>query len=103
MKQHLYLSKSTRKHKKFMIKFINPLTNKENTVHFGDDRYLDYTTYPPNEKLKDKQLYLTRHNKEEWTNPLKPSTLSRYLLWNKPTLKSSIDDMSKRFNIIIHY
>lgn len=103
MNQHLYLSKSNRKHKKYMIKFINPLTHKENTVHFGDNRYNDYTTFSPNEKLKKKQLYLSRHRNEEWTNPLKPSTLSRYLLWNKPTLKSSIDDMSKRFNIIIDY
>lgn len=31
------LKKSTRKHKKFMLEF------PDKTIHFGDDRYQDYT------------------------------------------------------------
>jgi hypothetical protein len=38
---------------------------------------------------------------EDWNNP-SPGFFSRWLLWNKPSLKASIKDTEKRFNIKIH-
>ena len=44
------------------------------------------------------QRYLIRHRKtEDWGDPTTAGALSRWLLWNKKTLQTSIDDMNKRF------
>ena len=74
------LEKSTRKHKKFMVKV------KNKTVHFGDDRFSDFTKH--NDK-KRKQLYINRHSKnEDWDKSGidTPGFWSKHLLWNKDTL-----------------
>jgi hypothetical protein len=57
----------------------------------------DYTIHKDNER---KERYLTRHEKnEEWDKPTTPGALSRWILWNKKTLKASIADFKKRFNL----
>ena len=56
----------------------------------------DYTMHKDDER---KERYLTRHEKnEEWDKPTTPGALSRWILWNKKTLKASIADFKKRFN-----
>ncbi len=64
--------------------------------HFGlkgGSTYIDH-----NDELKKKN-YIKRHKvNEDWTNPFKAGTLSRYILWNKKTLKDSINDFKNRFN-----
>jgi len=43
---------------------------------------------------------MTRHRKREnWNNYMSAGSLSRYILWNKPTLKASIADYKKKFNL----
>ena len=47
-----------------------------------------------------RQAYLARHGAtEDWRDPTTAATLARYILWNKPTLKASIDDFKKRFRL----
>ena len=47
-----------------------------------------------------KSLYYARHIKrEDWTKPMSAGTLSKYILWNKPTLKASIADYIKKFKL----
>ena len=42
---------------------------------------------------------MNRHKAtENWQKPMSAGSLSRYILWNKPTLKASISDYKKRFN-----
>ena len=85
--------RSTRKDKKYMAIFTNPRT----TVHFGAVGYSDFTKH---KDTKRKQRYLNRHRKNEnWNNPRTPGSLSRWILWNKPTLKASIKDYKKRFHL----
>ena len=47
-----------------------------------------------------KEIYIDRHKKnEDWTKTGAKSAgfYNKYVLWNKPVLKASIDDIHKRF------
>ena len=89
----VYLSKPTRKFKKFSV-----LVGHKR-INFGDDRYEDYTQHGD---PKRKALYIQRHKKnEDWNNPLTAGWWSRYLLWEKPTITEAIKDIKKRFGIIV--
>lgn len=84
---------STREGKKYMAVFSSP----KKTVHFGSAGMDDFTI-TKNETRKE--LYLKRHQKNEnWHDPRTPGALSRWLLWNKPTLEASIRDFKQRFNL----
>lgn len=83
---------------KYKITLEDTNTKKMYNVKFGAFGYDDYTISQNDNK---KNNYILRHQvREDWTDPLKKGTLSRYLLWNKPTLHSSLKDYIKRFNII---
>ena len=57
----------------------------------------DFTKHKDPER---KERYLKRHKKNEnWNNPLTAGALSRWILWNKPTLKASIEDFENRFKL----
>ena len=50
--------------------------------------------------------YLERHGggtttstKEDWNDPKTAGSLSRWVLWNKPNLKSSFNDYKSRFGL----
>lgn len=69
----------------------------EKIVSFGAEGMSDFTKHKDEER---KELYLKRHKKNEnWENPMTAGSLSRYILWNKPTLKDSIADYKKRFDL----
>lgn len=91
---------SNNKNKKFGVyDIIN-----DKTLHFGDSRYKDYIVYNQidhNLANERKQLYINRHKNEDWNDLSKAGTWSRYILWNKPTLIESIEDMQDKFDIII--
>lgn len=88
--------KSTRRDKKFdaIFTYIDGSTKK---VSFGQRGASDFT------KHKDpivKDRYLKRHQpNENWDKPDTAGALSRWILWNKPTLLSSIRDFKKRFRL----
>lgn len=89
----VYLSKPTRKHKKYSI-----LVGHKK-INFGDDRYEDFTQH---QDPKRKALYIQRHKKnEEWNNPLTAGFWSRYLLWEKPTIEESKKYIFNKFGIMI--
>jgi len=87
----MLIKPSTRSGKKYMAVFASG-----KTVHFGDSNYEDFTTH--RDPMR-KRNYLARHSNEDWTNPYSAGTLSRYILWNLPTIKASYADYKKRFNI----
>jgi len=96
------ISKSSNPKKKLMAIFIDG--KKKKTIHFGSNGSKDYTIYYKEDGKKKanerKSLYYARHIKrEDWTKPMTAGTLSKYLLWNKPTLKASISDYIKKFNL----
>ena len=88
---------SNKPNKKYAAAYIQ--NNKLKEIHFGDSRYEDYTQHKDPVR---KQRYINRHKKhEDWSNPLTAGFWSRWLLWNKPSLESSIKDTEKRFGITI--
>lgn len=68
------------------------------TTSFGARGMSDYT------KHKDKTRrarYLKRHAGmgEDWNDPTTAGALSKWILWNKPTFKSSLEDYKQRFHL----
>ena len=101
----LGISPSTRKNKKYAASFqIGGINNTElkepviKKVHFGDNRYEDFTQHKDEER---KKRYKTRHKNDNLENPLSPGALSMFILWNKPTIEDSLKDYLKRFKNII--
>ena len=69
------------------------------TVHFGSAGSGDYTR---RRDLVRKRMYLARHApREDWTSPMTAGALSRWILWNKETLRESILDYTQRFDITL--
>ena len=85
-------------------KLIATFQNDDKTyqVKFGaikpnGEPYSDFTIHKDEER---KERYLQRHKaNENWNKPDTPGALSRWILWNKPTLKASIQDFKTRFNL----
>jgi hypothetical protein len=89
------IKKSTKSGKKYQATFTGDKKNK--TIHFGAEGMSDFTIH---KDPKRKQRYLKRHRaRENWNNPETAGALSRWILWNKPTIKSSIADFKKRFKL----
>ncbi len=93
------IKKSTKPEKKLMAIFYKHVGGpKIKTVHFGSVGMDDFT------KTKDeaqKKRYLDRHRKNEnWESYMTAGSLSRYILWNKPTRAASIQSYKKRFNLV---
>ncbi len=68
------------------------------TVPFGQKGYSDFTKH---KDVTRRARYLSRHRGmgENWNDPTTPGALSRWVLWNKPTLKSSITNFKRRFKL----
>ena len=88
---------STQKDKKLIAIFYDDNGKKIKTTHFGAKGMSDYTIHKDKER---KERYLDRHRKREnWNDYMTAGSLSRWILWNKPTLKASIADYKKRFKL----
>jgi hypothetical protein len=91
------IKKATDGKHKLTATFKNKETNRNKTVHFGAVGYTDFIKSGDEEK---KKLYLNRHKaRENWSDPTSAGALSKFILWNKPTLKASIDDYKKHFKL----
>ncbi len=99
---------STSKGKKYTATLIKD--GKTKSISFGASGYRDFTLLnkkggqfyksEKSEREKVKDAYLTRHRKaENWNNPMSAGSLSRWILWNKPTRAASIADFKRRFNL----
>jgi hypothetical protein len=93
----LSIKKSTKKDKKLTATFKNKKTSRLKTVNFGSKGYSDYTIH---KDPKRKKRYISRHkSRENFKDYTSRGSLSRYILWNKPSVRSSIIDYKKRFNL----
>ncbi len=87
---------SSNKNKKYMA-ILSSKEGKTKTIHFGSAGMSDFTK---NKDEARKKRYLDRHRKREnWTVPDTAGSLSRWILWNKTSLRASISDYKKRFNL----
>ena len=85
------LAKSWRMNKKWVV--LMPDTSP---IHFGDVRYADYLLHNDDER---KRRYLQRHQHQDWMNPRTASFWSRFVSWNKPTLRESLREIKRIFDI----
>lgn len=74
------------------------------TTNFGGRGCRDYTTYcaegPVELARAKRRAYIARHGAaEKWRDPAAPATLSRYLLWEKPTLRGALAAYRTRFGV----
>ena len=86
------ISKSDKPEKKFKAVIDN-----KKTVHFGQVGASDFTKHKDEDR---KRAYTQRHKKnEDWTKSgiKTPGFYAKHVLWNKPTLKASVDDLNKQF------
>ena len=94
---YVSIGKSTRQGKKMMAVFYDSAKKKIKTTHFGASGYEDYTTHG---EMQRKMNYLARHkDREDWNDYMSSGSLSRWILWNKPTLSESINDYMNRFRL----
>lgn len=95
----LYIRRSKRAEKKFVAVFEHKETKRTRTTHFGARAYSDYTIHKDPDR---KARYIARHtdtNSEDWSDPTSAGALSRWILWNKPSLLASIADYKHRFGL----
>jgi hypothetical protein len=91
------IEKDTETKKKYKATFYDKDDNKVKTTRFGADGYSDYTQHKDKNR---KERYIERHKKNEnWSDPTTAGALSRYILWNKPTITESKKDFKKKFNL----
>ena len=81
--------------KKYEIIFEK--NGKKYTRKFGAAGMSDYTIHKDKER---RERYISRHKKDLRTgDPMKPGYLSMYILWNKPSVKTSLADYKRRLNV----
>tara|TARA_R110002126_G_scaffold258497_2_gene401494 strand:+ start:175 stop:471 length:297 start_codon:yes stop_codon:yes gene_type:complete len=84
-------------------KYTAIFSDPKKTVHFGAKSYNDFTIYSKGDKKiaeEKKVAYIARHRvNEKFDSPATPGSLSRWILWNLPTVTASIADFKKRFNL----
>ena len=89
----IIIKKSKKSEKKF-----EAVVEGKKTIPFGQKGYSDYTLHKDPER---KDRYIKRHAGmgETWTKDgIKTQGFyARWILWNKPTLKGSVDDLNKKF------
>jgi len=92
MNQKYFPYKSDRPDKKYFI-----ITNDNKKIYFGQASASDFTLHKDEAR---KQRYINRHKKNEnWNNKDTAGFWSRWLLWEKPTIKESYEYIRKKFNI----
>ncbi len=92
---------SPKKDKKLVATFCTE-KGRLKQVHFGAKGYQNYGGVGEERHLSKsrKSSYIRRHkSREDWSIPDAKGTLSRYVLWNKSTLRASIADYKRRFKL----
>lgn len=90
---------SDKKDKKMKATFI--LENgKTRTIHFGQANPTGKGTYIDHKDDKIKRNWIKRHEvRGKFDDPMTASSLSRWILWNKPSLNKSIIDFKNKFGL----
>ena len=81
---------------------IFDVDGRKRTTHFGASGMMDFIKYSKENKevaAERRRAYLSRHGNESWTDPTKAGTLSRYILWEYPSLTRAISEYKKKYNL----
>jgi hypothetical protein len=88
---------SEAKGKKLKARFFDKDGKKILSVNFGSSDGRNFTDHKDEEIKKN---WIARHEvRGTFEEPMSASSLSRWILWNKPTITASIKDYKKRFNL----
>ena len=89
----IVITKSKTKDKKY-----DAIIDNKKTIHFGAKGYSDFTIHKDEER---KDRYINRHKKtENWNDPKTAGFYAKNILWNKKSVKASVEDTNKRFKNI---
>lgn len=95
MNEFVAFAPSLRKDKKYQLTIMTPEL-KPKTFHFGSKNSSTYVDH--GDRIK-RANYIKRHQvNEDWTQ-INPASLSRYILWETPDLKTNLTNYMKKFNI----
>ena len=88
-KMRIEISKSTRAGKKYQA------VSNGKTIHFGAKGYESYIDH---QDPKRRSNYISRHSNEDHSrsNIMSPAFMSRWVLWEKPTLKGAVAHLNKK-------
>ena len=87
---NIIITKSKNKLKKY-----DAIINNKKKISFGSSKY---ESYPEHKNEIRKQRYILRHEKNEnWNDYMTPGFWSRWLLWNKSTIKDSLKDIKNKY------
>ena len=90
MNKKYFPYKSDRPDKKYFI-----ITNDNKKIYFGQASSSDFTLHKDEAR---KQRYINRHKKNEnWNNKDTAGFWSRWLLWEKPTIKESYEYIKNKY------
>ena len=90
------LSKSSKPNKRFKV-----VIDGKKTIHFGAKGGSTFIDHKDTEK---KSNWIARHKvRENWNNKKSAGFWAKHILWNKTSLRESIKDTEKKFNIDIKY
>jgi hypothetical protein len=84
--------------KKWRVVLLNE-QGREHHVDFGATGYQDFTQH--GEEVR-KSLYILRHkSREDWAKSgvFTAGFWSRWLLWNKSSIRASLNDVKSRFSL----
>lgn len=92
--EFITIRRSKKLGKKFDAIFRNIRTGRQKVISFGAKGMSDYTKHKDRQRM---ERYNKRHRRREnWNNLMTAGALSKWILWNKPSLKSSIADYKRR-------
>ena len=93
------LHKSDKPDKKYFVE-LGTESGRRKRVYFGAAGMNDYTKFSALERDERKRRYMERHQaNEDWGQSGMDTAgfWSRWILWNKPTVKDSLADTLRRF------
>jgi len=73
---------------------------KVKTVHFGDNRYEDYTQH---KDKKRQEAYYRRHSKDNWMDFNTPGAWSMWLLWSRPDINEAVKLIERQTGIKVRF
>ncbi len=90
---NIIIKRSDRPEKKYTAVIDNT-----KSINFGQRGASDFTQHKNEER---KHRYIQRHAKNKnWNNPLTAGFYSRWITWEKPTLKEAVNNVNKKFKNI---
>ena len=91
---NIIIQKSHNQNKKY-----DAIVNGDKSISFGAAGYSDYTLHKDPVR---KQNYIKRHSSEDWSrnNLLSPAWLSRFILWEKPSLEEAVKNANLKHKYV---